>query len=163
MQIRNAKAKELDTIMDIYEKARVFMCENGNPTQWWDGYPPRELISEDIERRRLFVCEDEGEIAAVFYFAKENDPTYEKIYEGEWLNDNEYAVMHRVAVAKRGKGVISCCFDYCLDKCGDLKIDTHKDNIPMQKALEKNGFKYCGIIYIYTGDERIAYQKHVEK
>ena len=160
MNIRNAKRAELDEIMGIYEKARQFMSANGNPTQWWDGYPPRELISDDIEQKKLFVCEDEGEIAAVFYFAVENDPTYEKIYDGAWLNDNDYAVMHRVAVAKKGKGVISNCFEYCLSRCSDLKIDTHKDNIPMQRALEKNGFSYCGIIYIDAGDERIAYQKH---
>ena len=159
MDIRNARLDELDEIMDIYEKARLFMSENGNPTQWGDGYPPRELVVDDIEKKHLFVCEDDGEIAAVFYFAVGNDPTYEKIYEGDWLNDNEYAAIHRVAVAKQGRGVIARCFEYCLGICLDLKIDTHKNNIPMQKALAKNGFSLCGKIYLDNGEERIAYQK----
>ena len=119
MRIRNAEACELDRIMDIYREARRFMIAAGNPTQWWEGYPPRELIEDDIKKKRLYVCDDDGEIAAVFYFAVENDPTYEKIYEGKWLNDNEYAVMHRVAVAKRGKGIISVCIDYCLGSPAD--------------------------------------------
>ena len=160
MEIRNARAEEIEKIMEIYDGAREFMCKAGNPTQW-SNYPPRELIEDDIKREKLYVCDDDGEIAGVFYFSVESDPTYEKIYEGNWLNDNDYAVMHRVAVAKQGRGVISFCFDYCMSRCRDLKIDTHEDNIPMQRALEKNGFKYCGIIYIDTGDARIAYQKSI--
>ena len=40
-----------------------------------------------------------------------------------------------------------------------IKIDTHKDNISMQKLLEKNDFKYCGIIYLEDGSQRIAFEK----
>jgi hypothetical protein len=29
----------------------------------------------------------------------------------------------------------------------------------MQKCLIRNGFKYCGIIYLESGAERIAFQK----
>jgi RimJ/RimL family protein N-acetyltransferase len=40
-----------------------------------------------------------------------------------------------------------------------FKVDTHKDNIPMQKTLEKNGFAYCGRIVLLDGNSRIAYEK----
>ena len=159
MDIRKADIKEFSEIRDIYASARAFMSENGNAEQWKGGYPSDSLIKSDIERENLYVCMDGEEIAGVFYFAKENDPSYEKIYEGEWLNDNEYAVIHRVAVAKQGRGVSAFCFDYCYNAFPNLKIDTHKDNIPMQKALAKNGFARCGKIYLDNGEERIAYQK----
>ena len=29
----------------------------------------------------------------------------------------------------------------------------------MQHMLEKNGFRYCGVIYTDDGSERMAYQK----
>ena len=29
----------------------------------------------------------------------------------------------------------------------------------MQRLLEKSGFKYCGIIYLEDGNERIAFEK----
>jgi hypothetical protein len=29
----------------------------------------------------------------------------------------------------------------------------------MQHLLDKNGFKYCGVVYLENGSERIAYQK----
>jgi hypothetical protein len=31
----------------------------------------------------------------------------------------------------------------------------------MRRMLEKNGFVYCGIIYLESGDERVAYEKIV--
>ena len=159
MNIRKANINEFSEIRYIYASARKFMSENGNAEQWKGGYPSDSLIKSDIERGNLYVCMDGEDIAGVFYFATENDPTYEKIYDGTWLNDNEYAVMHRVAVAKQGRGVVSFCFDYCYNVFPNLKIDTHKDNIPMQKALAKNGFSLCGKIYLDIGDERIAYQR----
>ena len=159
MNIRKANINEFYAIRDIYAQARAFMSENGNADQWKGGYPSDSLIKSDIERENLYVCMDGEDIAGVFYFAKENDPTYEKIYDGEWLNDEEYAVMHRVAVSKQGRGVSAFCFDYCYNALPNLKIDTHTDNIPMQKALAKNGFVRCGKIYLENGDERIAYQK----
>jgi hypothetical protein len=29
----------------------------------------------------------------------------------------------------------------------------------MQHNIEKHGFTYCGIIYLASGDKRLAYQK----
>ena len=57
------------------------------------------------------------------------------------------------------KGIIDFCFNECFRLQGNLRIDTHRDNIPMQKCLIRNGFEYCGVIYLANGDERLAYQK----
>ena len=32
----------------------------------------------------------------------------------------------------------------------------------MQHIIERHGFTYCGIIYLASGDERLAYQRVVE-
>jgi len=40
-----------------------------------------------------------------------------------------------------------------------LRIDTHRDNKIMQHNLTKHGFSYCGVIYLASGDERLAYQR----
>jgi hypothetical protein len=50
------------------------------------------------------------------------------------------------------------CFEEMLKKSSRLRIDTHKDNLPMQRALAKFGFSYAGIIYIESGAERLAYE-----
>ena len=159
--IRNAVLADLPAIEKVYAIARGYMARTGNPTQWGTIYPRHELLVSDIEKKELFVCEEEGAIRGVFAFILGDDPTYAEILGGQWLNDAPYAVIHRIAVSKngRGRGVAKACFDYAFSRCQNLKIDTHRDNIPMQKALDKNGFKYCGIIHTHNGSERIAFQK----
>lgn len=161
MQIIRAEEGHVAEIEAIYEAARRFMRASGNMNQWTNGYPSEEVIREDIALERLYLCVDGEEILCVFCYFFGDDPTYARIYEGEWKNAGKYGVIHRIAVSERahGKGVTAFCFDWCFDRCKSLKIDTHRDNIPMQKALQKNGFEYCGIIYLASGDERLAYQR----
>ena len=158
MIIRKTTRADIGAIDKIYRDAKIFMRENGNPTQWRGEYPNALDATEDIDNGG-YVCEDDGEIVAVFYFHIGNDKTYDVIYDGKWLNDEPYAVIHRIAVAKRGRGIAAFCFDECYKMFPNLKIDTHKDNIAMQRALEKSGFEYCGIIHLENGEERIAFQK----
>ena len=161
MEIRLAEYRELGAILDIYEEARAFMRMSGNLEQWAGGYPPRETLVSDIENSRLFVACEENEILGVFCFFVGEDPTYKRIFGGEWKAGGEYGVIHRIAISDkaRGRGVASECFKYAEGISQSVRIDTHKDNISMQKALKKNGFEYCGIIYLESGDERLAYQK----
>lgn len=158
MFIRKADINEVDEICDIYEKARNFMVKSGNPTQWASGYPKRELVIDDIQKGECYVCIDNDKIAAVFNFFVGHEPTYDVIYEGNWLNNAPYGVVHRIAVNVHQKGVASFCINWCKKQFANLKIDTHKDNIPMQKTILKNGFVYCGIIKKPDGSSRLAYQ-----
>lgn len=161
MEIRKANFDDLHQVLEIYESARRFMSEVGNPDQWGKTNPPRERTEEDIRESLLYVVEEKGEILAVFYYNFADDPTYKVIYDGNWLNEEPYGVIHRIAVSDkaRGKGVSGLCFDFAFSDCKNLKIDTHKDNIPMQRALAKHGFRQCGIIHLVNGNERIAFQK----
>ena len=159
MYIRKTEEKDLTKISEIYENAKKFMRESGNPSQWSDGKPNIHTAREDMENGVGYVLIEDDEILAVFMFSVGEDPTYKEIYEGSWQNSEPYAVIHRIAVAKQGCGLIDFCINECFKKCPNLKIDTHRDNIPMQKALIKRGFRYCGIIYLENGDERLAYQK----
>ena len=156
--IEKATLNQLPEILKIYQKAREFMAENGNPTQWGTNYPPDEMIRQDILNEKSYVNLKDGHICAVFYFAVETDPTYGYI-DGAWLSDAPYGVIHRIAVGENGKGVAAECFRFALERCDNLRIDTHEDNIPMQHCLAKNGFIQCGTIYLEDGDPRIAYQK----
>ena len=156
--IERASLSQLPRILAIYEKARTFMAQTGNPDQWGTAYPPESMIRQDILDGKCFVNLQAGEICGVFYFAVEADPTYGYI-DGAWLNDAPYGVIHRIAVGESGKGVAAECFCFAYARCGNLRIDTHEDNIPMQKCLAKNGFVRCGMIYLEDGDPRIAYQK----
>ena len=160
MEIRKTELKDLKQIEEIYSAAKQFMRSTGNFKQWDKDYPNITSATADMERGIGYVCEHEGEVVAVFAFAVEEEPTYNEIYHGAWLNTEKYAYMHRVAVKKQGLGIANFCFQECYKMHPNLKIDTHEDNIPMQRALEKAGFVRCGIIRLVNGEERIAYQKN---
>lgn len=159
--ITQANLSQLSQIMAIYERAREFMAQTGNPDQWGMAYPPEDMIYQDILDGKCYVNLRDGNICAVFYFAIEEDPTYGYI-EGAWLNDAPYGVIHRIAVGESGKGTAAECFQFALKQCDNLRIDTHEKNIPMQRCLAKHGFQRCGMIYLEDGDPRIAYQKVTE-
>lgn len=80
------------------------------------------------------------------------------IYEGAWLNDEPYGVIHRLATNGKQKGVSEACLDWCFERWPNVRVDTHRDNKVMQHILTKYGFQRCGIIYVKNGTERIAYQ-----
>lgn len=158
MQIRKGEIKDIDTIMDVYATGRQYMRENGNPTQWADGYPHKGLILEDIEKGICHVVTENNEICGVFAFIFGADPTYEIIEKGAWKNNNPYATIHRIASNGTTKGVLKAAVEYCTAQTGELRIDTHHDNHTMQHLVTKYGFERCGIIFLENGDPRIAYQ-----
>lgn len=156
MIIRKATERDLPRILDIYAIARQRMKETGNPNQWKDTYPSRELLLSDIAKEWLYVMEEE-EIEGVFVFFVGVEPTY-RIIDGAWLNDHPYGVMHRVASGGRIGGMVGRMVEYCRTVTPELRIDTHHDNRIMQHQVEKLGFVRCGMIYLENGDPRIAYQ-----
>lgn len=162
LSIRHAQQKDLAKILEIYEKARVFMSEHGNPRQWARrGWPPESVVREDIETGINYVVEHEGLVVGVFVYLQgvDIDPTYRQI-EGSWLSDVEYGVIHRIASSGEAKGVGRCVVDWAYEKCHHLRIDTHEDNIVMQNMLLSCGFVRCGIIHVLEDtDPRIAFEK----
>ena len=44
MEIRLTTTSDLDEVMEIYRKARLFMRAHDNPTQWLGGKPTREQM-----------------------------------------------------------------------------------------------------------------------
>ena len=154
--IRLAVQTDLDQIEQIYVHARRFMAENGNPTQWRNGYPQRQLLEEDIRAGKLYVAQQDNELYGVFVFVIGEDPTYAYIEDGAWISDLPYGAIHRIA--SRGSGLFPEAMEFCRSLCSHIRIDTHENNKPMQHLVEKHGFTRCGIIYTDDGSPRIAYE-----
>ena len=90
MQIRASQKEDITAIMSIYEKARAFMDQTGNPTQWGDGYPQQDLIEEDLQQGHSYVCEENGKIVGTFTLIFGEDPTYQIIEKGAWHSQQPY-------------------------------------------------------------------------
>ena len=154
--IRLADKKDIIEILAIYDRARSYMRESGNPNQWRSTYPGNDVVSNDINSGNLYVIEEKDRLDGVFMLAKGPDPTY-LIIDGKWNNDDDYYVIHRVASAGNRKGILFECVNFALERSNNIRIDTHEDNKTMQHQLEKAGFVRCGIIKLANGDSRIAY------
>lgn len=158
MHIRKAHPEDLAQIMNIYRVAQDFMIDSGNPNQWGHSYPSKDLIRQDIEDSacHLVFCGDAPH--GVFTLFRGKEPTYSYIENGRWLNDDEYVTVHRIASDGKCRGIFKFAADYCKEISDNIRIDTHHDNIIMQRQIERNGFIKCGRIYVDDGSPRIAYQ-----
>lgn len=158
--VREATPTDVAEIMKVMDAAKKIMRQSGNMHQWDNGYPSEAVILSDMEKDGGFVVEDDGKLVGYFAFLPSPEPTYARIYEGEWLDDTQpYHVVHRIASYPDAHGIFSSIMDFCFSRDSNIRIDTHRDNTIMQHNIAKHGFTYCGIIYLASGDERLAFQK----
>ncbi|MGX7349606.1 GNAT family N-acetyltransferase [Dolosicoccus paucivorans] len=160
MKIRKATLDDLNTLEAIFEHGRQVMRQAGNYAQWVNGYPSRELLTQDIQQGHSYVAigEKDGEerIYASFYLTTDPDPTYQVI-EGAWLNDKPYATIHRIVSSGQRKGAGIECIQWVQSQYDNVRIDTHESNKLMQRILNKLNFKECGTIYVSDGSPRKAF------
>lgn len=157
--IRRATYDDVPVLMDVFRKARGIMRSSGNMNQWNDGYPSEEVVRKDIDNGHCVVLCEDGKVVATMAFIPGPDPTYAEIYDGGWLSDAPYHVIHRIAVAEPGHNAARALLDWGFGQAGSIRIDTHKDNVIMHHVLSKYGFTHCGLILLANGDPREAYQK----
>ena len=166
--IRKSTLNDLDRLMDIFNEARATIARLGID-QWQNGYPSRDVISDDIEKGCSYSVEIDGKLCGTFVLVDDGEITYDKIYGGHWLTGDEsqsYVALHRVAisVANRGSGISTAIIAFAADFAralglASLRIDTHEGNVVMRRMLEKHGFRLCGTIYLLSKDARVAYEK----
>jgi len=158
--IRLAQTEDIPRLLEIYTAAKAFMRQNGNLHQWNNNYPARKDLEQDISARQLYVAQTQtGRLWGCFMLTAGPDPTYTVIYDGQWAQNTPYGVLHRIASDGSQKGLVCACINFASRKFPYLRIDTHADNLPMQRALVKEGFHYRGTIIAGDGTPRLAYDR----
>lgn len=165
MEFRRTVESDIPSIMTIIKQAQAYFKEQ-EIDQWQNGYPNPEVIMNDIVNNYAYVLLKDDSIVGTVAVSFDGDENYESIFNGEWISHKEYAVIHRLAVDTDYKGlglssiILKRIEEMCLNKdIHSIKVDTHRDNASMHKLLKKNGFQYCGIIYLTNNCERIAFEK----
>ncbi len=103
---------------------------------------------------------DHRQVEAYFAMLPSPEPTYDKIYDGAWLDDSlPYHVIHRIASYPDSHGIFRDIIRFASAMDSNLRIDTHADNHIMQHLIMEYGFSYCGVIYLADGSPRLAYQR----
>lgn len=159
---RPATEADQPQILAIIAAARRRMGARGSE-QWQGAYPAPEDIARDIQKNSGWVL-GQKKVAAYGAVIFDPEPAYAAL-EGQWLDEEPYVVVHRLAVAEedlnRGLATQFIVSTENLARSRGVKsfrVDTNFDNLPMQRVLEKLGFTYCGQV-MYHGSPRIAYHK----
>lgn len=167
MEFRKADSTDIPAVMAIIGQAQAYLREHGID-QWQNHYPNAATIRRDIERKNSYVLQKDGKAVATVAVSFDGEKTYDRIYEGEWMSRGPYAVIHRIAVDDRwkGLGLFSLIVRHVEGLCRSrgvpcVRVDTHEKNRSMQSALKKNSFQYCGVICLDDGSKRIAFEKAV--
>lgn len=162
---RKTVEQDINQIMEIIKQAQDYFKRN-HIDQWQNNYPNRQTIMGDILKGYAYVLVKNENIVATTAISFDGEKTYKNIYNGKWLSNDEYAVIHRLAVHShyKGLGISSEILKHVEKICQDngihsIKVDTHEQNLSMQKLLQKNEFTYCGEIYLEDNSKRIAFEK----
>lgn len=162
MNFREAKKEDIESILEVISHAKEYMKKN-NSTQWNENYPNKETIINDIENSIGYVLIVENLIRGYMVVDFSDDEIYKNI-KGKWKTFGNYASIHRCAIHKelRGQGYGSELFKFAeklaLSKnIRSVRIDTAPENETMKHLFNKNGYEYCGTVFI--DGEKIAYEK----
>ncbi|MGE4273653.1 MAG: hypothetical protein AB7E31_12405 [Desulfitobacterium sp.] len=97
MKFRRADQADINRIMKIIEQAQAYFKEAGID-QWQNNYPNSETIGDDIRNNHSYVLVDDENVVATAAVSFDGEVTYDTIYQGDWLSQDAYAVIHRLAV-----------------------------------------------------------------
>lgn len=166
--LRKTMFGDIKQVMEIIEQGKSYLKSNG-VDQWQNGYPNEAVIREDIGNGYGYVLADERNVVGTVALSFDGEPWYDDIQDGQWLTNGRFLVIHRLAVSRTARGtalaseLIKHAEKLCLERgVRSIKIDTHEDNIVMQRFVKKNGFKYCGTVILGSEGKRLAFEKVIK-
>lgn len=166
MNYREAKTIDIDEILDIIRDGKEYLKEQ-KLTQWQGVYPDKNDILKDINNKVGYVLLKDNVVIGYFVLSFEEELSYKEI-KGRWINNQPYSSIHRTAIKKeyRNQGLAKYIFKFSEEISisngyFEIKIDTSLGNLPMRHLIEKNGYKYCGIVVI-DGEDKVAFQKSIK-
>ena len=157
-RLRPAAMDEIPVIWEIILQAKAQMYREGKH-QWDENYPTVPILEHDVRKGWGYVLvpsENDSDIIAYGAVVFDGEPAYNGLWDGQWLSEQPYVVLHRLAVADRWKRQ-GMAVRYSRG-IRSFKVDTNYDNFYMQRVFSSLGFTYCGRIR-YDAGERMAYEK----
>lgn len=169
MQLRPATSADIPAMMDIINQGKAYL-RSQQVDQWQKGDPNEQGLQLDIQNQEGYVLTQGDTIVATLAILLRDEPNYDTLDSGAWSLNGPYAALHRVAVAadSRGTGAADAMMQKAAALCKKagkeaIRIDTHLENLPMQRFLEKNQFVRRGIITLQGGAEagnlRVVYER----
>lgn len=131
--------------------------------QWQNGYPNRERLEEDVRLGIGRVLVADGQRVAYGVLTYDGERAYDDLRGGEWLTSGAaYATIHRLCVAEEevgkgyGRAFMECAEREAAMRVASIRVDTHPDNLIMQRLISSLGYRYCGVVEYES--PRLAYE-----
>ena len=174
MKIRKAIKNDIDSAERIYESIHDEE-EKGLTTIGWirNIYPTRKTAEDALERKDLFVMEDEGKIVAIAVINQIPVSEYKYATWKHSVKDNEIMVLHTLAVDPYqkskgyGKAFVAFYENYArLHHCNALHMDTNVRNLKARNLYKKLGYEEVSIVKcIFNGIpdvQLVCLEKYIE-
>lgn len=148
MNYRLAESNDIDAICSLVSAA-IKQMEEGGIYQWDSVYPAREDFLSDIDKKTLYVAEDDHTFAAIYVINQECEEEYKKC---KWNNPDETAcVIHRLCVAPvfQNKGMGKRILKHIEEQAATLsyasvRLDVFTQNPYALSLYRNNGYEERG-------------------
>ncbi len=165
MHILKAKNNiETTLFFNIIERCRIVLAKHESG-QWQGQEPSMKTLIEDLHNQYLYLGFEHNNIiggCALLPFEKD----YENLLSGLWKNDHPYIVIHRFAIDPQFHGLgygkaLLLGIETTVQSMQrvNIRVDTHKANVPMHRLLISCGYQVCGTVLLKQAGERVVYQK----
>ena len=159
-----ANLSHRDWILQQIDGCRRQMASHGSG-QWQGKEPSLATIEEDIFLQRYYLLfENQQPCGGAAIMSEE--PSYEFLLEGQWLNQDSYMVIHRffIAPAYQGRHLSKILLNQLElqvqhHQINNIRIDTHELNRPMRGLLMQQQYKEVGKAWLSQAGERLVYHK----
>jgi len=149
MLIRLATLNDVPAVMKLIGEVVPRMVAEGN-FQWDNTYPNAGVFENDIALQRLWVAQEDGDIAGVAAITTDQEPEYATV---GWDITEPAIVTHRLAVSDRysGRGIATALLIQAEQVAINndikiLRIDTNTNNMATQRLFPKLGYLFAGEI-----------------
>ncbi len=162
MEFRLAAMEDLTRIQDTYREIIQNMYENQLPI--WDDIYPCEFFKADIEQRRLYLMEDQGEIISAFALCPSHPGESHVAWEdpcGKALYLDRLGVHPRYAGAGIGRAMLGKAKEMAKALgAGYLRLFVVDINVPAAHLYAKCGFRLAEGIYEEVIDETCRFYEY---
>lgn len=151
---RKATVADLDGVWEIFDRVLVGEETGRTCVGWVRGiYPTPELFATSLEEGILFVCEQDGMIAAAARINQVQSEEYSRVPWTILAPPNKVMVLHTMAVHPdmQGRGIatefVRFYEDYAAEHgCTCLRLDTNATNKPGRALYPKLGYHEVGVV-----------------
>ncbi len=154
MEIRKATKEDLSAVEAIFSEIHTAE-ESGAATIGWKRgvYPTAATAKEALNRKNLFVQEDDGKIVGTGIINQQQVDVYKGANWRYNVSDDEVMVLHTLVispgVSRKGYGrkFVKFYENYAQSQgCSFLRIDTNEKNINARALYRKLGYNEVDIV-----------------